>query len=83
MRLWIDNIEPGTDDEEIKSLVQKYEPELTCVNLVRVEGAGSLGALLSFSGGVITLLDNLCKRLSGVHWKGRPLFCCTIGIFER
>ena len=84
MRLWIENIAPGTDDEEIKSLVKKYAPELTCVGIVRVDAAGSRpGALLRFGGGVIISLDNACRRLSGMHWKGRALVCCKIGIFER
>ena len=30
MKLWMGNIVPNTSDEEIKELVKKYAPDLTC-----------------------------------------------------
>ena len=84
MRLWIENIAPGTDDEEIKALVRKYAPELVCEGIVRVEGTGSHpGALLQLIGGTIASADNLGRRLSGMYWKQRGLVCSKIGTFWR
>ena len=84
MRLWIENIAPGTNNEEILGLVQKYAPELTCGSIMRVEGAGSRpGALLQLTGGTISSAEDLSTRLSGMYWKQRELACCKIGTFER
>ena len=84
MRLWIENIAPGTDDEEVKALVRKYAPELVCESIVRVEGTGSHpGALLQLAGGTFASTHNLSRRLSGMYWKQRGLACFTIGMFDR
>jgi hypothetical protein len=84
MRLWIDNIAPGTDDEEIKALVRKYAPELVCESISWVEGTGTPpGALLLLTGGTIASPDKLSRRLSGMYWKQRALVCFKIGTFER
>jgi len=84
MRLWIENIAPGTVDEEIIELLRKYAPELTCMSITRVEGAGSHpGALLQLTGGTISSAENLSTRLNGMYWKQRGLACCKMGTFER
>ena len=84
MRLWIENIAPGTDDEEVKALVRKYAPELVCESIVRVDGTGSHpGALLQLAGGTMASADNLSRRLSGMYWKQRGLACFKIGTFDR
>jgi hypothetical protein len=81
MKLWIGNIAPGTSDEEIKELVKKYAPELTCTGIERVEGTGSRpGALLEFTGAGAGGIDTLIQRLNGVYWKNRSLLCQKIGL---
>ena len=80
MQLWLGNIAPGTSDEEIKELVKKYAPDLTCTSIERVEGSGSRpGAMLEFSGGGIGALDKLSLRLNGMYWKNRPLVSQKLG----
>ena len=67
MKLWIGNIAPGTSDEEIKELVKKYAPELTCTGIERVEGTGSRpGALLEFTGAGAGGIDG------SLHLRGPP-----------
>jgi len=84
MRLWIENIAPGTEDEEIKALVRKYAPELVCESIMRVESTGTRpAALLLLTGGTIASAANLSRRLSGMYWKQRGLVCFKIGTFER
>lgn len=81
MKLWIGNIAPGTTDDEITGLVKKYAPDLTCVSVQRVEGTGSRpGAALELTGGGMGALDNLSRRLNGMYWKQRSLFCSKIGL---
>ena len=81
MKLWIGNIAPGTSDEEIKELVKKYAPELTCSGIERVEGTGSRpGAMLEFAGGGAGGIEKLSQRLNGVYWKNRSLLCEKIGL---
>ncbi|HEX7271416.1 MAG TPA: RNA-binding protein [Casimicrobiaceae bacterium] len=76
MRLWMGNIAPGTSDEEIKELVKKYAPELTCNKIERVEGTGSRpGAMLEITGGEMGALEKLSLRLNGIYWKERELVC--------
>jgi hypothetical protein len=80
MKLWIGNIAPGTSDDELKSLVKKYAPELTCDNITRVEGTGSRpGASLELSGGGPGALDKVSQRLNGMYWKERTLVCQKVG----
>jgi hypothetical protein len=81
MKLWMGNIAPNTSDEEIKELVKKYAPDLTCTNLERVEGTGSRpGAMLELAGGSIASFDTLSRRLNGIYWKQRALVCQKIGL---
>ena len=76
MKLWMGNIETDTSDEEIRELVKKYAPELTCENIQRVEGGGSRpGAILEFSGGKFGDAEKLSLRLNGMYWKQRALVC--------
>jgi hypothetical protein len=81
MKLWMGNIAPNTSDEEIKELVKKYAPDLTCTKLERVEGTGSRpGAMLELAGGSIASFDTLSRRLNGIYWKQRELVCQKIGL---
>ena len=79
VRLWIGNIAPGTDDEEIKELVRKYAPDLTCESITREEGTGSRpGAIIELTGGTIASAERLSRRLSGMYWKQRELVCSKL-----
>jgi hypothetical protein len=81
MKLWMGNIAPNTSDEEIKELVKKYAPDLTCTKLERVEGTGSRpGAMLELAGGSIASFDTLSRRLNGIYWKQREIVCQKIGL---
>ena len=79
MKLWLGNIEPGTSDEELKEFVKKYAPDLEYRKIERIEGDGSRpGAMMEFSGGTTSALENLRLRVDGMYWKGRSLVCSTI-----
>lgn len=79
MKLWIGNIAPGTSDDELKELLKKYSPELDCASIQRVEGDSSRpGAMIEFSKGGTSALENLRLRLNGMYWKGRALVCSTV-----
>ena len=81
MKLWIGNIAPGTSDDEVTALVKKYAPELNCSGIQRVEGTGSRpGAMLEFTNAGAIAIDNLSRRLNGMYWKERSLFCSKLGI---
>jgi hypothetical protein len=81
VKLWIGNIAPGTSDEEITGLVKKYAPELTCTSVQRVEGTGSRpGAMLELAGGGMGSIENVSRRLNGIYWKNRELYCQKIGL---
>ena len=76
-RIWLGNITPETTDDELKQLVKRYAPDIECVDIQRVEGAGRPAALMTFTKTQIDSLPKLSMRLSGMHWKGRTLTCST------
>jgi RNA recognition motif-containing protein len=81
MKLWMGNMAPNTTDEEIKDLVKKYAPDLTCTSIERVEGTGSRpGAMLELAGGGMGAIENLSRRLNGIYWKQRELVCQKLGL---
>jgi hypothetical protein len=81
MKLWMGNMAPDTSDEEIKDLVKKYAPDLTCTSIERVEGTGSRpGAMLELAGGGMGAIENLSRRLNGIYWKERSLVCSKLGL---
>ena len=81
MKLWMGNMAPDTSDEEIKDLVKKYAPDLTCTSIERVEGTGSRpGAMLELAGGGMGSIENLSRRLNGIYWKQRELVCQKLGL---
>ena len=83
MKLAIVNMAPGTSDEEIKELVQKYAPELTCESIMREQGISSHpGAILELTGGTIASVETLSRRLSGMYWKEHELVCYEIGLMD-
>lgn len=77
-RLWISNIAPGTSDEELKGLVEKYAPDLECFEILRVDGNGNRpAAILSFLHRKLASLEDLSAQLNGMYWKGRTLWVAT------
>ena len=81
MKIWMGNIAPGTTDEELKALINKYAPEVSCDRIVRVEGTGSRpGATLELTGGAFGAVENLSRRLNGMYWKERSLSCFKVGL---
>ena len=78
MKLWLGNIAPETTDEEIKALVQKYGPGLTCTGIQRVEGTSRPGAFLEFSSEQPGALAKVSQRLNGMYWKQQALACETV-----
>ena len=80
MRLWLGNIAPGTTDEEIKGLVNKYAAGVTCTGIQRVESETRPGVILEFSGEQSGgALQKASQRLNGMYWKERSLVCQTVG----
>ncbi|MFO1414480.1 MAG: RNA-binding protein [Burkholderiales bacterium] len=76
MRLWIGNIEPGTDDETLRAFVHKYAKGVTVTKMQRIDGDGSRpAALLSFEGDTFEAVPALALRLDGMYWQGRKLSC--------
>ena len=78
MRLWIANIEPGTDDATLVEFVTRYAKGITVAKVQRVDGDGSRpAALISFTNKKFDSLGKLKLRLDGLYWKGRKLACST------
>ncbi len=76
MRLWIANIEPGTDDATLREFVNRYAKAVSVAGVQRVEGDGSRpAALLSFEGDTFEAVPALALRLDGMYWQGRKLSC--------
>jgi hypothetical protein len=67
-------MEPGTSDDELKAFLKKYAPDLECLTIDRVEGAGNRpAALIQFEAASTEGLDALRRRLNGMYWKGHEL----------
>jgi len=78
MRLWIGNIEPGTDDATLREFVQRYGKGVSVTKVQRIEGDGSRpAALLSFEGDTFEAVPALALRLDGMYWQGRKLSCAA------
>lgn len=76
MRLWIGNIEPGTDDATLREFVMRYAKGISVAKVQRIEGDGSRpAALLSFDGDTFESVPALALRLDGMYWQGRKLSC--------
>ena len=73
MKLWLSNIAPDTTDEEIKDLVRRYAPGLTCTGIQRVDSKSRPAAMLEFSGEQAGALEKLSQRLNGMYWKSHAL----------
>ena len=79
MKLWIGNIAPDTTDDEVRSFVKKYAPDLECTKIQRVDGDGSRpAAVLEFANPPLGALENVSMRLNGMYWKNRSLLVQTV-----
>jgi hypothetical protein len=72
MKLWIGNIAPGTQDEEIRDLVIRYGAG-TVGAVEHVPGDGSRPAAMVEVAASQAQLLNVTQRLNGLYWKGRSL----------
>jgi hypothetical protein len=72
MKVLMANIAPGTTEDEVKALVQKYAAaEVTSVERVAEEGPRP-GAILEVVA-TTEMMFRLTQRLDGMYWKGRSL----------
>jgi len=72
MKMWIGNIAPGTDDDELRAFLARYGVDAVD-SIERVAEDGSRPAAIVE---VTTTSDALGKatlRLNGMYWKGRSL----------
>ena len=72
MKLWIGNIAPGTQDDEIRDLVTRYGVG-TIGAVEQVPGDGSRPAVMVEIGATQAQLMKVTQRLNGLYWKGRSL----------
>ena len=72
MKLWIGNIAPGTDDEELKALLGRYGIAAVA-SIEKVDGDGSRPAAILEVAATPEGLAKVTQRLTGLYWKGRSL----------
>ena len=78
IKLWLGNVAPEATDDDIRSLIAAYAPDLKCTDVQREPGDGSRpAAFVSAPGATRDALDKACARLNGMFWKGRALSCTT------
>jgi hypothetical protein len=72
MKLWMGNIAPGTSDEELRALIDKYgAAEVTSVQHVADDGPRPAAILEVVA--TTEMMFQLTSRLNGMYWKGRSL----------
>jgi RNA recognition motif-containing protein len=79
MKLWIGNIAPGTNDEELRAFLGRYgiEPELVAsISQAAPEGSRP-GAIVEIAA-TADRMNKLTERLNGMYWKGRSLTVQTM-----
>ena len=78
IKLWLANVAPEATDDEIRTLIRTYAPDLECTEVQREPGDGSRpAAFVAVPGATRDPLDRACARLDGMFWKGRKLSCTT------
>jgi hypothetical protein len=78
IKLWLANVATEATDDDIRTLIQTYAPELKCEAVQREAGDGSRPvAFVAVPGATRDALDKACARLDGMFWKGRKLSCTT------
>ena len=72
MKLWIGNIAPGTNDEELKAFLGRYGiAEVAAIE--QVPGDGTRPAAILEVAATPETLSKVTQRLNGMYWKGRSL----------
>jgi hypothetical protein len=72
MKLWIANIAPGTNDEELRAFLARYGVEAVA-EIQQVPGDGTRpAAILEIAATPETIL-RITQRLNGIYWQGRSL----------
>jgi hypothetical protein len=71
LKLWIGNIAPGTNDDELRAFVGRYGIE-TVASIQQVVEGSRPSAILEVA---VTpdVLRKVTQRLNGMYWKGRSL----------
>ncbi len=74
MKLWIGNIAPGTNDDELREFVGRYgiAPDAVA-SIAQVAQDGSRPAAILEVAVAPDKLNKLTHRLTGMYWKGRSL----------
>lgn len=76
-KLWIANVPPGTNDEELLELVRKYSG-LEARVAEHVAGDGTRPAvIIEFTGAPLGAVSQLALRLQGMYWKDRTIHAST------
>ena len=77
MKVWMGNIAPGTTDDELRALIEKYAgAEVLSVQHVADEGPRP-AAILDVAA-TTEMMFRLTQRLNGLYWKGRSLTVQTM-----
>jgi hypothetical protein len=72
MKLWIGNIAPGTNDDELRAFVGRYGVEAVA-SIEQVPGDGTRPAAILEIAAAPDALLKITQRLNGMYWKGRSL----------
>ena len=72
MKLWIGNIAPGTEDDELRAFLGRYGID-SVKSIQRVEGDGTRPAAILEVTATSDALGKATLRLNGLYWKGRSL----------
>ena len=72
MKLWLGNIAPGTSDEELRALLEKYGAAKVG-SVEQVASEGSRPAAILEVAAPPDVITKITQRLNGMYWKGRSL----------
>ncbi|HXZ48781.1 MAG TPA: hypothetical protein VEG27_07150 [Usitatibacter sp.] len=72
MKLWIGNIAPGTNDDELRAFLGRYGVA-EVASIEQVPGDGTRPAVILDVAATPEALSKLTQRLNGMYWKGRSL----------
>jgi RNA recognition motif-containing protein len=72
MKLWLGNIAPGTSEEELRALLEKYGVAAV-ISVEHVATEGSRPAAMVEVALAPDAVSRLTQRLNGMYWKGRSL----------
>jgi RNA recognition motif-containing protein len=72
MKLWIGNIAPGTTDDELRALLDKYG-SISVASVERVADDGPRPAAILEIAATSEQMFQITQRLNGMYWKGQSL----------